>query len=103
MAGIITARLRLTRSGKGLADCIIDLNVSYRVRPGRASDRRLIDQDDVIEKFSSLDRDELSDLPLPLTALVFQPGKEAIVDESGFPRSADSGDADQRAQGYRHI
>src|SRR5262245_53166905 len=72
MAGVISAGLGLTSPRKGLADGIVDLDVSHGVGPGCAPDRCLIDQDDVIEELAALDGGKLADLTLPITTLILQ-------------------------------
>src|SRR5215468_2681802 len=98
MAGVVASRLGLARRGEGFADRVVDLDIGHRIRPRGAPDRRLVDEDYVIDEFAAVEMREISDLSLPIAALTLQPRVEAIMHERRFAGAGDAGDANKRAE-----
>ena len=81
---IEAARLRFARVRECLANCVVDFDVGDRIRPGRATDRRLIDQDHIIDILCAFEFLKRTNMPLPVTLFFFQAGVDAIVNQSRF-------------------
>ncbi len=96
-------RLRLRR--KQLADCVERLDVRHWIRPGRASDGRLIHQHNIVQPLHALDVPIDSrgiaafDPPQPVSDSLVQ----HIVDQGRLPRSGNSGNRNQQVQRNVHV
>src|SRR5262249_50664762 len=94
MAGVVTARLSFARRSERLAYRVVDLDVRHRIRPRSAPDRRLVDEDRVIDEFAAVETGEISDFSLPIAALALQPRVEAIMHERRLAGARNAGDQD---------
>ncbi len=97
-AGLVAARLRLHRVGEQRADAVEDPGVGRRIRPRRASDRRLVDVHDLVELLEAGHPAVLARNLARAVELVGQHLVEDVVDEARLARTADPGDADERTE-----
>src|SRR2546423_4973262 len=88
------------RAGKNVADGVVSLDVSNRVRPRRAAYGRLIDEDDVVDEVSAFDVFEKSDSRIPLTAFFLKPGIQNIVHQCRLARTRHARDTDDHIERY---
>ena len=91
-------RFRFACVREGLANRIVDLDVSDRIRSRRPPDRRLIDENHFIDLLRSFDLLKRTDVSLPIAGFFFQPGIDAIVNQRGLAGAAHAGHAHQHVQ-----
>jgi hypothetical protein len=85
--------LGLARLRKELPDCIVNLNVGDRIGTRRAPDRRLVNQNYVLQVLTALNARERADGSGPLAALLLQSGVDDVVDQRRFARARHACDA----------
>ncbi len=95
--GVFTL-LRRRLGGKYRANDVERTYIARRVRACRATDRALVDHDDVIDQFGAPQAIELSGCLRGLAAVLEQSGVQNILYEGGLAGARDARDADQTLQ-----
>ena len=102
-ARAVVAQLGLVGRGEGPADLVERLQVGDRVRSTRPADRRLVEEDRVLDLAGSrqlVERRGRQRLPVQPLA---QRGVERLLDQRALARSADAGDDAEHAQRERDV
>src|SRR6185503_43147 len=97
---IESSRLCFTRARKDFADRVVHFDVRHWIRTWRAPNRRLIDEDHIVDKLPTLDLLKSSDVTLPLAALFLQTRVETVVNQRRLSRTAHTGDANEHVERY---
>ena len=98
MRGIEAMRLGFARGRERFANRVVDFYVGHGIRTRSAADRRLIYENYFIDMLRAFKLLISTDVPLPFAALLLQTGIDAIVNQSGFTRAADSGHTNQHIE-----
>ena len=97
-AGGVSPRLGLVHLGEQVSDLIEHLHVSRRVAPRRASDRALVDRDDLVQVLDAGDRIVVADVVLGLVQRVPQGRLQDAADQRAFAAARHPGHARHHAQ-----
>ena len=97
------ARLGLRHHREQLADEREHAGIGRRVRARRASDRRLIDLDDLVDQRDAVDALVRAGLGGRAIDRLGQRAIEDVVDQRRLARAADTGDRGQRAERNRDV
>jgi hypothetical protein len=102
-AGGIAAGARLGRRCKQLPDRGEDPGIGRRIGAGGATDRALINIDDLIEPLESLDPLAGHRLEMGAVEPAGRKPIQGIIDQGRFARAGDAGNTGHQSQGYLHI
>src|SRR4051794_5380543 len=96
--GQIAAHLRFLRAGEERADLVEDAGVRSRVRTRCATDRRLVDVDDLVECLGAFDLLVPAGNLTRAVDLLHQRGVKDVADERALPAAAHARDCDETAE-----
>jgi len=99
----VTANLALRQLREKLADGIEHLGVGAGIAARRASDRRLVDVDHLVDVLQPFDARVGTRPVLRSVDHLGQPLVEHLDHQRGLARPADAGDHDELAQRHRHV
>ena len=101
-AGLIAARFGLREAGKPIADRGEGAGIGRGIRARRASDRRLVDVDDLVEKFEPIDLVMLEWLFARAHQLPGDGAIDGVDQQRGFAATRNAGDACEDAKRNLH-
>ena len=97
-ARLVAAAFRFGKLRVEVADVVEQLDVRGRVRSRRAADRRLIDDDELVELVDAFDAIVLARLAFATHEIAEKRLGDDVVDQRAFAGTARTGDADERAE-----
>src|SRR6185437_17098917 len=97
-AGVISADARGGQARKQIADGVEHAGVGGGIAARCAANGRLIDDDDLVEAFEAFQRAMRAGAFLRAEKFAEQGAAQNVVNESAFSRTADAGDAGERAE-----
>src|SRR6185369_10833028 len=102
-ARFVAAHLRGGEFGEQIADVVEHAGVGRRIATRRATDRRLVNDDDLVETFKTLERAMFAGPFLRAVKLAEQRALQNVADERALAGATHAGDAGEQAERNPHV